>query len=75
METEDFTGNERIDENIDTMLEILEEFNTDIDNLKPLNVPQQAAKDRMKEILDGAFYAYMTEFVQCNQIFEQGTGD
>lgn len=62
----------RLDENLDDLLEIFEEMAADIDKIQTLNVPQQAAKDRMKEILEGAFLPYLNEFIQCNQIFEQG---
>jgi len=61
-----------LDAGIDDLLEIFEEMAEDVDKIEPSNVPQQAAKDRMKEIIEGAFLPYLNEFIQCNQVFEQG---
>jgi len=61
-----------LDAGIDYLLEIFEEMAEDVDKIEPSNVPQQAAKDRMKEIIEGAFLPYLNEFIQCNQVFEQG---
>jgi len=72
MENNDGTENlVNIDDNLDDLLEIFTEMQEDVDKIQPSNVPQQAAKDRMKEILEGAFMPYLAEFIQCNQLFEE----
>lgn len=62
-----------IDDDLDTLIEIFEELSDEIDKIDPKNVPQRAAKDRMKEIIEGAFLPYLNEMIQCNQVFEQGS--
>ena len=62
-----------IDDDLDTLLEIFEDLSGEVDKIEPQNIPQRAAKDRMKEIIEGAFLPYLNEMVQCNQVFEQGT--
>jgi len=62
----------RLDENLSDLLNIFEEMEEDISKIVPSGVPQTAAKDRMTELMDGAFYPYLNEFIQCNQVFEQG---
>lgn len=69
---ENLTNLISMDENLDDLLDIFEEMSIDVDKIVPQNVPQQAAKDRMKEIIEGAFLPYLNEFIQCNQVFEQG---
>jgi hypothetical protein len=61
-----------IDEDLDTLLEVFEDLSDEIDKIEPKNIPQRAAKDRMKEIIEGAFLPYLNEMIQCNQVFEQG---
>ena len=62
-----------LDENVDSLLDIFEEMRADVEKIQPMSVPQRAAKDRMVEIIEGAFQAYLAEFIQCNHVFEQGT--
>lgn len=64
---------ERTDENVARMWEMLTQMLNDASGFKTDNVPQQAAKDRMIEILTQAFYPYLEEYVQCVHVFEQGT--
>jgi len=71
--TEDLENMIRIDEGIDDLLEIFNDLLEDIEKIEPKNVPQQASKDKMKEILERAFMPYLSELIQCNQVFEQGT--
>lgn len=75
MPEEDLNTFVRTDDNLDDLLDIFEELLDDVNQIEPKNVPQQAAKDRMLEIIQGAFLPYLTEMIQCNQVFEQGTGD
>lgn len=71
--TDGFDNLIRTDDNLDDLLEIFNELQEDVMSIVPQNVPQQAAKDRMIEIIEGAFLPYLNEFIQCNQVFEQGT--
>lgn len=61
-----------IDEDLDTLIDIFEGLLEEVEKIDPKNVPQRAAKDRMKEIIEGAFLPYLNEMIQCNQVFEQG---
>lgn len=61
-----------IDDVIDDLVEMFDELEESIDKIDPANVPQTAARDRMREIVEGAFKPYLAEFIQCNQVFEQG---
>lgn len=61
-----------IDEALDDLIEIFESLSDCVDKIEPKNIPQKAAKDRMKEIVEGAFLPYLNEMIQCNQVFEQG---
>lgn len=64
----------RMDDNIEDLLDIFTEMEEDVERLQVNNVPQQAAKDRMREILSSAFLPYLAEFIQCNQLFEEQEG-
>jgi len=64
---------ERTDENIANLWGIFSEMLKDASAFNAVNVPQQAAKDRMIEILTQAMYPYLEEYAQCTHVFEQGT--
>ncbi|MCK9154665.1 MAG: hypothetical protein M0P12_00975 [Paludibacteraceae bacterium] len=64
---------ERTDENVASLWKTYAEMLKDADVFNAVNVPQQAAKDRMIEILTQAMYPYLEEYAQCVGVFEQGT--
>lgn len=65
-------NSELIDVCVDECIDVFEKLQKAVEDIKPSNVPQEAAKARMIELIDRAFMPYMAEFAQCTQVFEQG---
>ena len=63
----------KIDEIADGLIEAFRDLSEEIEKVDASTVPQRAAKDRMKEIVERAFEPYLEEFMVSASVFEQGT--
>ena len=63
----------KIDEIADVLVDAFRVLAEEIDKIEPSSVPQRAAKDRMKEIVERAFEPYLEEIIVSSSVFEQGT--
>ncbi len=65
-------NSEMIDVCIDEILDVVDKLKTAVEQIECTNVPQTAARDKMIEIIERALLPYLSEFVQCTEVFEQG---
>jgi len=68
-ETED-TALEMVDQAIDTMIAAVKIINDNLDKIETDNVPQKAAKDEVRSLLDEAVAPYLADIAKAMDVFE-----
>ena len=58
-----------VDQAIDMMIVSLNVIDENLSKVKPANVPEQAALDEVKSLMDEAVKPYLADAVQVMQIF------